>query len=295
VARRLGVPHATVTPHHALVPARALAALQRDPRVKTSRECLAAVRRLREVHGLARANPFSYVEELSPHLNLYCEPREFLDEADRAAFEPLAFFGALAPGLREGASPPLFRNRARTRIYVSFGTVIWWYFEALALAALRAIAADSAALDADVVISIAGHALAASTRAEIERKNVRIVDYADQWQALREADVFVTHHGINSTHEAIYHQVPMLSYPFIGDQPLLARRCQQLGLALPLSPEFRGPIAPGALAVALRQLAQERESVAARLAEARSWELRTLAERPAAVERLVRLADNRRP
>ena len=59
--------------------------------------------------------------------------------------------------------------------------------------------------------------------------------------------VFVTHHGLNSTHEAIYHRTPMLSYPFFGDQPYLANRCRDLGLSVPLVDTWRTleRLAPG--------------------------------------------------
>lgn len=292
LAKKLALPHVNVLPHHAMLPSQALAALRRDARVRTSPECLAAVRRLREVHGMPRANPFSYVEALSPYLNLYCEPREFLAGVDHAELEPLAFFGALAPDLRQREALPSFERKGRTRIYVSFGTVIWWYFEAAALAALAAIAAESARLDVEVVVSLAGHRLAASERSRLERENVRVVDDVDQWQVLREADVFVTHHGINSTHEAIYHQVPMLSYPFFGDQPALAQRCQDLGLALPLAAAL-GAIEPGALRAALARLERERSAFTERLAEARAWELRTIAARPAIVDRILDIVGGR--
>ncbi|MGH7290740.1 MAG: hypothetical protein ACREJT_05995, partial [Myxococcota bacterium] len=140
VGRMLGVPYVNVCPNHALVPARTLAALRDDPRVATSPECWDAVRRLRQIDGMAEAHPFSYVDALSPFLNLYGEPREFLAAEDRAALEPLAFFGCLAPALREGGAPAVFPPRRRgLRLYVSFGTVVWWYFEDVASAALRAI------------------------------------------------------------------------------------------------------------------------------------------------------------
>ena len=47
-------------------------------------------------------------------------------------------------------------------------------------------------------------------------------------RVLAAADVFVTHHGLNSTHESIAERVPMLSYPFQWDQPGMAERCQAL-------------------------------------------------------------------
>ncbi len=54
--------------------------------------------------------------------------------------------------------------------------------------------------------------------------------------------MFVTHHGLKSTHEAIWQRVPMISYPFFGDQPALAALCQRLGLAVPLVPDVMGAV-----------------------------------------------------
>jgi len=296
IARCLGVPYVNVCPNHAPVPARVTAALREDPRVMTSAACWAAVRRLRDVHGIRDVGPFWYVGALSPFLNLYPEPDEFLDAADRAAFEPVAFFGSLAPGLRRGPAVDVFpAGRRRLRVYAAFGTVIWRYYEAVALDALEVIAAVAAELDADLVIGLGGHRLDASARPALLGPNVRLLDYAPQWAALREADVFITHHGLNSTHEAIYHEVPMLSYPLFSDQPALARRCQALGLALPLAPAPRAPIEPDALRAALRRLADERREFAGRLARARAWELRTIGGRAAVLDRILALMEADRP
>jgi MGT family glycosyltransferase len=289
VGKILGVPYVNVFPNHAPVPARALAALRDDPRVATSPECWNAVRRLRETHGMAEAHPFSYVDALSPFLNLYGEPVEFLPAEDRAVLEPLAFFGCLAPELREGGAAAVFSRRRGRRIYVSFGTVVWWYFESAASNALRVIARACTDLDVDVVVTLGGHRLDVAVRSEITQENVAVVDEVDQWAALREADVFVTHHGINSTHEAIFHEVPMLSYPFFGDQPALAARCQQLGLAVPLASAPQGSFDAAVVRAALAHLCQSEGDYAERLAEARRWELRTIAQRDAVVERMLAL------
>jgi MGT family glycosyltransferase len=291
VARALGLPYVNVVPNHALVPARAAAQLRGEARVSTSPECWAAVARLRELHGMADANPFSYVEAFSPHLNLYPEPAQFLADADRPALEPLAFFGTLSPRLVAPAEP-LQRDRAgRRRILVSFGTIVWLYYAEQAFDALAALARESAELgDVDLIVSLGGHPAPAERLARLDFANVTVSERLDQWRELERADAFVTHHGINSTHEAIYQRVPMISYPLSGDQPLLAARCQELGLAVPLADEPRGEVAPGALARALGRLEDDRDGYAERLARAREWELRTIAGRGEALDRIIELS-----
>ena len=291
VARRLGVPAVNVCCGHAMVPAGTLADLARDPRVNTSAACLGAVSRLREEHGLVDASPFSYVSGLSPHLNVYGEPPQFLTAEERAAFEPILFFGSLAPTLREGRrSAPVFRSPGGLRrIYVSFGSVVWKYFQSEAEAALRAVASAVLKLDADVVVTLAGHALTPATRSTLAGAGIRVERWVDQWSVLQEADLFLTHHGLNSTHEAIYHRVPMLSYPFFTDQPALARRCQQLGLAVALAPAPRARLPAGGIEAAIQRLDDDRAGFAARLEEARRWELETIKGRDLVLDRICAL------
>jgi UDP:flavonoid glycosyltransferase YjiC (YdhE family) len=138
------------------------------------------------------------------------------------------------------------------------------------------------------VVSLGGHELEPAARAALAHGNVRIEHWVDQWAALAAADVFVTHHGLSSTHEAIFRRVPMLSYPFFGDQPALAHRCQELGLALPLGDAPRAAIAPETLRAAVAR-ATEDDAFAVRLDEAHRWECRTLARRDAVLERLLAL------
>ena len=46
---------------------------------------------------------------------------------------------------------------------------------------------------------------------------------------LEHTDVFVSHVGANSMHEALFHGVPLVCVPFFGDQPLNARRVVAAG------------------------------------------------------------------
>ncbi len=61
-------------------------------------------------------------------------------------------------------------------------------------------------------------------------KNWHVVEHANQIEALSEATLFVTHAGSNSFHEAVKQKVPMIAIPFFGDQPLVARQIEKLGI-----------------------------------------------------------------
>ncbi len=295
VANHLKVPRVNVCAGHNQAPKPTLEALRRDPRVSLSEECWRAVRLLRERHGMPDASPFSYVSALSPDLNVYCEPPEFLRAEEREPFEPIAFFGSLAPEEIGGetSAASAFGEESdsthRLRIYASFGAAIWRYYEDEALSALEALSeALSKMNDAVALVSLGGWRLG-ERAARLVRRNLRVEQYVDQWNALREASVYLTHHGLNSTHEAIFHETSMISYPFFGDQPGLAKRCQELGLAVTLVDALRGPVGPGDVCAALARVAAEREAMRTRLAEARRWEIETIRARGSVIERIVDL------
>ncbi len=177
----------------------------------------------------------------------------------------------------------------RLRVYASFGTVIWRYYEDVALAALEALSrALGGRTDAEAIISLGGVGPIARA-ASLASRNVRIERYVDQWAVLSEASLYFTHQGLNSTHEAIYHEVPMLWYPFFMDQPGLAARCQDLGLAVPVVPTLRGEVTTNDVRGALDRMAATRADLASRLAAARTWELETIRARPAVIDRMVAL------
>jgi MGT family glycosyltransferase len=292
VARRLRLPRVHVCVGHNLAPAPTLERYRNDPRVAVSADCWRAVRTLRERCGMPDASPFSYLTELSPQLNLYCEPPQYLREDERRAFEPLAFFGSLSEQTidRTVSTTSAFipAPAGAQRIYVSFGTVIWRYYEAEARAALGAICEALGAIPEDTAVVSLGGARP-PWAADLERPNVRVANYVDQWNVLREASVFITHHGLNSTHEAVFHGVPMVSYPFFGDQQGLAQRCQELGLALPLVSGLRASVSAAEVLAALARVAADRPALEARLAQACTWELETIAARDKVIRRILEL------
>ncbi len=299
VARLIQVPYINICAGHNMDPSRFLAGLETDSRVSISPSCRRWVEVLRNRHGMEDASPFSYVSGLSPYLNVYCEPPAYLTEAERRIFEPVAFYGSL-PSLEDidaarPNGPPAFEGGERElKVYVSFGTVVWRYWASEALEALSTISKALARKpDARGLISLAG----VDTQPEVTRAlsdpSVSVAGYVDQWRVLQEADVFITHQGLNATHEAVFNLVPMVSYPFFWDQPALAERCREFGLAVPLVASPRGPVSEEAVVAALAELAARRDSMHARLVEARGWERDVIRGRGAVVDRITDLIDTK--
>ena len=247
---------------------------------------------LRERHGLEDASPWSWMATQSEHLNLYCEPEHYLDPANRETFEPIAFFGSLHRDIDaspDAAGKPHF-NGSGPRVYVSFGTFVWRLFADEALAAQRVLSEALAERDGSALLSLGRRPLTPEVRRELEAPNVVLADYVDQRRVLDEADAFVTHHGLNSTHEAVWKGVPMISYPFFWDQPLLAHKCAELDTAVPLVSAPLDPLTKQDVHDALDRVASEDETMRAALATAREWEAQVIAERPAVVDRMLALA-----
>jgi hypothetical protein len=295
VADRLGIPRVNVCAGHNVEPRRFIADLGTDPRVTISPRCYEAVHLLRTRYGVEDASPFSYVEGLSRDLNLYCEPPLFLADAERLAFEPLAHYGSLPDWCAIADAQPDTVAGSRLEkvmnVYICFGTIVWRYYKADALRALTVLSRwFSRQPHLRVVISLGGATVDDRDRAALEQPNVSVHTEVDQWAMLAQSDCFITHHGLNSTHEAIFHRVAMISFPFFWDQPALAARCQALGLAIPLTDLPRGEVSDGHIETAWRRYLDQRDAMRTSLEAARKWELDVIEGRGAVLDRIRRLA-----
>ena len=161
------------------------------------------------------ASPFSWFTALSPVLNVYCEPPQYLPEETRRLFEPIAFFGSLSPDdLHPESRPrePPGSSGRRTAVYVSLGTNVWG--PRSRPVTLRALAVIAGALgrrtDLDAIVSLGGVDVSEEEVAPLRRANVTVEPRVDQLAVLAGSDLFFTQNGLNSTHEAVYHRVPMI-------------------------------------------------------------------------------------
>lgn len=280
VARQLHLPWVPVSAGHAIFGPEYRTRLTTDPRVDIDERCQNAVMRLRSEYDLADASPFSYVYDPSPWLNVALEPREWLSSDERERFEPVVFFGSLRANLVDESVTR--QPSTHTTIYAAFGTIIWRYWTDEATAVLGTIAESVTSLPGvSLTVGLGGADLSPASIDRLRSSGATVLGYADQWKELLSADLFVTHQGTGSTHEAVAAGVPMLSLPFFWDQPALAKRCEEFGLAIPLA-DRPGPVAELEVPEVLRCIRAalgEGDRIRDRLSEARVWEQIAIADR----------------
>ena len=58
--------------------------------------------------------------------------------------------------------------------------------------------------------------------------NFSIYKYVPQLELLKQVDLFITHGGMNSSSEALYNNVPLIVVPQMAEQPIVAKRIEEL-------------------------------------------------------------------
>ncbi|PWW02910.1 MGT family glycosyltransferase [Paenibacillus cellulosilyticus] len=64
--------------------------------------------------------------------------------------------------------------------------------------------------------------------------NFIVRKYVPQTQVLQQAKLFITHGGMNSTHEGLYYEVPLIVIPQAADQPIIAGQVASIGAGIKL-------------------------------------------------------------
>ncbi|MFB3164405.1 macrolide family glycosyltransferase [Neobacillus sp. 179-J 1A1 HS] len=65
-------------------------------------------------------------------------------------------------------------------------------------------------------------------------KNFIVENYVPQTEVLKDSKLFITHGGMNSTHEGLYYGVPLIVIPQSADQPIIARQVANIGAGITL-------------------------------------------------------------
>lgn len=113
-------------------------------------------------------------------------------------------------------------------IYISLGTVnnMMTNFYKNCISALK----DS---EYQVIMSV-GENIDISSLDQIP-SNFKVYASVDQIAVLKEADAFLTHCGMNSASEGLYHEVPLVLFPQTPEQGGVARRVSDLGAGIYLN------------------------------------------------------------
>lgn len=145
------------------------------------------------------------------------------------------FVGPTAAAATTGASAAFaLPEGEQPLIYVSLGTIFndqVPFFRA----AIEALADGPWR----VVMSIGNRVDRAALWPEADRpfpSNIAIHEFVPQLDVLAKASLCITHGGMNTTSEALWHGVPLLVFPQHGDQHLVAARVVELGAGLRLIP-----------------------------------------------------------
>jgi MGT family glycosyltransferase len=199
-------------------------------KLKHIAKSVALARRLRREHEVKGPGMTGLVFGHSD-LNVVYTSREVQPCAETFD-ERFQFVGtSLAPRREE---PPVAAPEDATvpLIYVSLGTL----FNA-APDFYRACFAAFRDEPVHVIMSIGTHVAAASLGEA--PPNVVVKPHVPQLDVLERAQVFLTHGGMNSVSESLYHGVPVVVVPQMSEQAMVGQRVEELGAGMCLTPDQR--------------------------------------------------------
>jgi len=132
-------------------------------------------------------------------------------------------YAFVGPSIRSVTVP--FRKKQDTLIYVSMGTV-----NNDLLPLYRSCIAAFRDFPCQVILSVGD--LVDPRRLGDLPEHIEVYPRVDQISVLEQADVFITHCGMNSVSESLWFGVPMLLLPQTAEQGGVAVRVEQLGAGL---------------------------------------------------------------
>ncbi|MBE6973581.1 MAG: glucosyltransferase [Ruminococcaceae bacterium] len=134
-------------------------------------------------------------------------------------------FAFVGPSIRPAVDK--IKKTRNKLIYISMGTVnnnmLPFYTECIAALANT---------DYQVILSV-GH-LVSVEEFDTLPENISVFPHVDQIAVLQQADIFISHCGMNSVSESLYFGVPLVMLPQTAEQSGVAERVSQLGAGIRL-------------------------------------------------------------
>jgi len=177
------------------------------------------------------ARAFGLAGERQPHqcLSPLAQISQLPHALDFPRRELPAHFHATGP-LREPAAStatPLFSDGKQPRIFASLGTLQggrYGLFKTLTKACRE--------LQAELLIAHCGGLSDFQARKLVRAGAAQVAAFVDQRAALAQADVAITHGGLNTVLDAVAQGTPLLAIPLAFDQPGIAARLTHHGLGI---------------------------------------------------------------
>ncbi|MEC0240184.1 glycosyltransferase [Paenibacillus dokdonensis] len=176
-----------------------------------------------------------YDVEIDSPYEVFCNPapltivyttREF-QPYEEAFDQSYKFVGPSISSRLTQANFDLTAIQGKSPIYISLGTVL---NQAIDFYKLCIEAFGNT--DHTIVMSI-GDKTRISDLGDIP-KNFIVKNYVPQTDVLHYTNLFITHGGMNSTHEGLFYGVPLIVIPQSADQPIIAAQVSNIGAGITL-------------------------------------------------------------
>src|SRR3989344_1867575 len=150
------------------------------------------------------------------------------------SFDPsFKFVGPIIFDRKEQAIPEKLLQTKKPKIYISLGTAFNDNIDLYKML-IKSISNSSY----QIFLSI-GNFIKPTDLGKIP-DNIYISAYLPQLEILKEADLFISHGGMNSVNESLYFGVPMLLFPIIQEQRINASRVEELGAGIYYKQRIKG-------------------------------------------------------
>lgn len=177
-----------------------------------------------------------YSVEINSPYEVFCNPAPLTIVYTIKEFQPFGdmfdetfkFVGPSIPAQVKDEEFDFTTIEEKSPIYISLGTV---FNEALDFYKLCMKAFENS--DHTIVMSI-GNKTKISDLGNIP-KNCIVKNYVPQTKLLTYTKLFISHGGMNSTHEGLYNGIPLIVIPQSADQPVIAKQVENLGAGVKLS------------------------------------------------------------
>lgn len=182
----------------------------------------------------ARVKAKYNVEIRSPY-EVFCNPAPLTIVYTTREFQPFGdtfdhSYKFVGPSISSRSTQENFdftAMKGKSLLYISLGTV---FNQAIDFYTLCFEAFGNS--DHTVVMSI-GERTPIAELGEIP-PNFMVKKYVPQTEVLKHTKVFITHGGMNSTHEGLYYGVPLVVLPQSADQPMIAGQVANIGAGITL-------------------------------------------------------------